>query len=271
LVYTDITTVCNNFTPNKIMASFSTLLTIAVVLIVCVVGMTIVQQREQAKAKLRQQIAKYRYRANEAANILENFSQVPIGLEARQLLLQYVQLNLSVARKLAPSDAIIAKNLHSVNIQLKSPASNIDKQRLKIPQDLQQLNVLIQHLSKLGKYLMMFKNIKSMNTKIVNPAVTKITLIISEAKICAYIQQAKTALQEHNYVSAQRGFQVAQQMLDRFSNKNSRLVALESELKELANSTPQQAANTSLSIEKEHEYAEADKQNDTIFGKKKKW
>jgi len=253
------------------MGSFSTLLIIVVVLVVCVVAITVVQQREQAKAKLRQQVAKYRYKANEAANILGNFSQVPIGLEARHLLLQYIQLNLSAAKKLAPSDGLIAKNLSSVNEQLKNPSSNIDKQRLVIPKDFQQLNILIQHLSKLGKYLMLFKSIKAMNTNLIVPAVHKITLLISEAKICAYIQQAKNALQEHNYVNAQRGFQVAQQMLDRFPNKSARLTALEVELSELVNATPQEAANTNLSIEQENEYAQADNEGDNIFGKKKKW
>jgi len=253
------------------MESFSTLLIIAVVLVVCVLGVTIVQQREQAKAKIRQQVAKYRYRANEAVNILDNFSQVPIGLEARHLLLQYIQLNLSAAKRLAPSDVLISKNLDSINVRLKNQASSIDKQRLVIPRDPQQLNILIQHLSKLGKYLMMFKTIKAMNTKIVVPAVTKITLLISEAQICAYIQQAKTALQEHNYVNAQRSFQIAQQMLDRFSNKNSRLTALEIELKELVNATPQQAAESNPSIEQENEYAAAANEDDGLFTKKKKW
>ena len=66
------------------MESFSTLLIIFVVLIASVGGITVIQRREQAKAKLRQQVAKYRYRANETANILENFSKIPIGEEARR-------------------------------------------------------------------------------------------------------------------------------------------------------------------------------------------
>jgi len=253
------------------MESLSTLIIIGIVLVICVAGITFVQQREQARAKVRQQIAKYRYKANEAANILGNFSQVPIGLEARRLLLQYIQLNLTAAKKLAPSDVLITKNLKSVNEQASNPASKIDKQRLTIPKDFQQLSILIQHLSKLGKYLTLFKNIKAMNTKLVAPAVTKITLLIFEAKICAYIQQAKSALQEHNYVNAQRGFQIAQQMLDRFPNKNTRLSALEEELQELINATPQEAAETNLSIDQEKEYNEADKDDDGVFVKKKKW
>ena len=239
-------------------------------LIASVSGIAVIQRREQAKAKLRQQIAKYRYRANETANILEKFATIPIGEEARRLLLQYIQLNLSAANKLDPNDPIIARNLVSVNQTLKNPQSKVDKQRLKIPSDFQQLNILIKQLSRLGKYMMRFKNIKAMNTTLVMPAVNKIMLLISEAKICAYIQQAKRALQDHNYVNAQRDFQIAQQMLDRFSNKNSRLQALESELKDLVKATPQEAAKTSLSIEMENE-DETYNEEDKIFGPKKKW
>lgn len=239
-------------------------------LIASVAGIAMIQRREQAKAKLRQQIAKYRYRANETANILENFSNIPIGEEARRLLLQYIQLNLSAANNLAPNDQIISRNLVSINQKLENPQSNVDKQRLTIPTDFQQLNILIKHLSRLGKYMMRFKKIKAMNTTLVIPAVNKIMLLISEAKICAYIQQAKRALLEHNYVNAQRDFQIAQQMLDRFNNKNSRLQALELELKDLVNATPQEAAKTHLSIEMENQQ-ETENEDDNIFGPKKKW
>ncbi len=252
------------------MESFSTILIIFIVLIASVTGITVIQRREQAKAKLRQQIAKFRYRANETANILENFSNIPIGEEARRLLLQYIQLNLAAANNLDPNDPLIARNLVSINQKIEDPRSDIDKQRLTIPTDFQQLNILIKHLSRLGKYIMRFKNIKAMNTTLVMPAVNKIMVLISEAKICAYIQQAKNSLQTHNYVNAQRDFQIAQQMLDRFTNKNSRLEALELELKELVKATPQEAAKKALSIEMEDQY-EAENENDNIFGPKKKW
>ncbi len=256
------------------MESISTLFVIVIVLVASVGGIAIIQRREQAKALLRQQIAKYRYRANETASILDNFSNIPIGEEARRLLLQYILLNLSAAQKLAPTDPMIARNLASIKQQMQNPQSNVDKQRLNIPQDFQQLSLLIKHLSRLGKYLMRFKNIKAMNVALVMPAVNKIMLLISEAKICAYIQQAKKALTEHNYVNAQRDFQIAQQMLDRFTNKNSRLEALEIELKELVNATPQEAAKKSLSIDIENEAetnSQYEEESDNIFGPKKKW
>lgn len=252
------------------MESFSTILIIFVVLIASVAGIAVIQRREQAKAKLRQQMAKYRYRANETANILENFAAIPIGEEARRLLLQYIQLNLSAANTLDPNDPLIARNLLSINQKLENPQSNIDKQRLKIPSDFQQLSILIKHLSRLGKYMMRFKNIKAMNTTLVMPAVNKIMLLISEAKICAYIQQAKRSLQEHKYVNAQRDFQIAQQMLDRFNNKNSRLQSLEIELRDLVKASPQEAAKTNLSIEMENQQ-ETENDDDSIFGPKKKW
>jgi len=247
------------------MDPFYIIIIIAIVLFVAVAGIGVVQKKEQAKAALRQQIAKYRYRANETANILDNFSSVPIGEEARTLLIFYIKLNLTAARKLAPSDPVLAKNLENINHQLQTPQSDVDKQRLNIPKDSQQLNILIKQLSKLGQYLLKFKAIKAMPAAKVPLAINRIMILISEAKICAYIQQGKKSLTEHNYVNAQRNFQTAQQMLDKFTNKDSRLITLESELKELANLKPSEAANKSLSIDQE----ETD--NDNIFGPKKKW
>ena len=103
------------------MESFSTILIIFIVLIASVAGIAVIQRREQAKVKLRQQIAKYRYRANETANILENFATIPIGEEARRLLLQYIQLNLSAANNLDPNDSLISRNLLSINKKLENP------------------------------------------------------------------------------------------------------------------------------------------------------
>jgi len=230
-------------------------------------GITIIQRREQEKAKIRQQVAKYRYRANEAGSILENFSKIPIGQEARNLLLQYIYLNLKKATQLDSSDQHLLSSLNSIKNQLDNPQSSVDKQRLNIPKEHQQLNILISQLSKLGKYLLKFKNIKAMQTSKVPIAINQIMLLISEAKICAYIQQGQKALSEHNYVNAQRNFQVAQQMLNKFTNKNTRLASLESELQVLVKSTPHEAAKKNLSIEPES-FSE---EKDVIFGPKKKW
>lgn len=251
------------------MDSLGTIIIIAFFLIASVAGIAVIQKREQEKAKIRQQVAKFRYRANEAGSILENFSAIPIGQEARALLLQYIFLNLKQACKLTPNDHLLNSNLENIKKQLENTESNIDKQRLNIPKDHQQLNVLISNLSKLGKYLLKFKTMKAMAVSKVPLAINKIMLLISEAKICAYIQQGQKALAEHNYVSAQRNFQVAQQMLNKFTNKNSRLTSLESELQGLVKATPKEAANKNLNLD--HQEEKETVQNDNIFGPKKKW
>jgi hypothetical protein len=255
------------------MNSFLTIVVIFVVLVGSVGSITFIQKREQAKALLRQQIAKYRFRANETNSILDNFANIPIGEEARKVLLQYIKLNLAAAKKLAPADLAISNHLNHVEQQLTSTVSPVDKQKLNIPRDGHQLNLLIQHLSRLGKYLLKFRTVRSMNSELIPVATNKIMLLISEAKICAYIQQGQRSLAEHNYVSAQRNFQIGQQMLDKFKKKNSRLTALESELKELVNLTPSEAAHKSLSLDLDEpvDGNAVDKQDDNIFGPKKKW
>ena len=255
------------------MGTLSTIIIISVIIFACVVGVTIIQRREQEKARIRQEVAKYRYRANETANILSNFSTTPIGAESRTLMLKYIQLNLAQAIKLAPGDSALKNNLASVTQQIANVSSKVDSQRLVIPRDPAQLNQLIQQLLKLGKYLLRFKAIKSLDSNLISVAVKKISLLTSEAKICAHIQQGQNSLASHNYVKAQSNFQTAQQMLDRFDSKNSRLLALETELKELINLTPSQAANKTLSLDTQEQTTNEleDSQKDDIFGPKKKW
>ena len=252
------------------MDSFFIIIIIGIILFASVAGIAVVQKKEQAKALIRQKIAKYKYRANEATNILDNFSSIPIGADARSLLLFYIKLNLSAARQLSPNDRQLVNNIKSINTQLENPQSKVDNKKLNIPKDFQKLNTLIKHLSKLGQYLIKFKTIKAMPAARVSPAIGRITLLISEAKICAYIQQGKKSLAEHNYVNGQRNFQTAQQMLDKYQKKDERLLTLEKELKELVKLKPSEAAKKQLSIDSEQQ-EHSKESDDNIFGPKKKW
>lgn len=251
------------------MASIPTIILIVTLIFISVSVITVIQKREKARALLLQKVAQYRYRANEAANILSNFAQIPIGLESRTLLMQYIQLNLKAANQLMPSDAGITRSLNAISEQLSSPESSIDKQKLNIPKESEQLQIMVKHLSTLGKYLIKFQSIKAMKTQLIKPAIQHINTLISEAKICAFIQQGKMALQQHNYVSAQRSFQTSQQMLNRFTSKNERLKTLEIELKQLVNATPKEAAEKDLTFNNPENDSEQESGN--VFGPKKKW
>lgn len=251
------------------MGTLSTIIIISVVILVCVVGVTIIQRREQEKARIRQLVSKYRYRANETANILSNFANTPIGLEARMLMLNYIILNLKQALKLIPNDANLQTSIENLTLQASNASSPIDSQRLNIPKDPNQLAQLISQLSKLGKYLTRFKAIPALDENMVAIAVSKLSLLISEAKICAYIQQGQNSLATHDYVRSQGLFQTAQQMLNKFTKKNSRLETLEQELQALIKATPMEAANRTLSIENEEKGTEEESAD--IFGPKKKW
>ncbi len=259
------------------MESLSTLLVMAIVIIVSVLGITAIQRREQAKAKLAEQIAKFRYRANEAARILENFSQIPIGGEARGVLLKFIQLNFSKIQQLSPNDVSVNNALSSINQQLQAPELNIDKTKLSIPQSVEKLNILIKNLSQLAKYLEKFKTIAELNQK-VPLAINRISFLILEAKLCAYIQQGKKSLHQHNYVNAQQNFQVAKKMLDKITNKTPRIKQIEKELIELTNQPVEKSIQKDLNIEiPETEVQAASKEpveessESDIFGPKKKW
>lgn len=253
------------------MDSLSTIFIIASVLVIAVMGMTYVQRKEEAKAKIRQQITQYRYRANEAVQILDNFSKVPIGLESRTLLLQYAQLNLVAALKLSPSETTISNNLASVKLELKKPSSAIDSQMLQIPDDINQLTLLLKNLSKLGKYLQKFQSITSMNTNSIPIAVNKLNSLIAESKITAFAKQAKKALANGDYVNAQRNLQTAKNMLKQIPQKNSRLIKLAEELDKQTNSTAEEVASNHKDVSEKADVPARETNQDEIFGPKKKW
>ena len=260
------------------MISSSTLMLIVLVLIACVAAIAIMQKREQEKALLRQKIAQYRYRANQAISILGNFSQTPIGAEARFILMQYALANLKAITKLSTADAKLQASIEQLQTNIQSPQSPVDNQRLVIPGDLAQITRQVNNLSTLAKFILKLHKSNMAQAGKVSPAVNRIMSLISESKICAYIQQGKEALSKHEYVPAQRSFIVAQQMLHKITNKNERLTQLEVELQELIKSSPSQAMNTELTLnsgedsEQQNAHSENhEEKDDNLFGPRKKW
>ncbi len=255
------------------MESLSIIITIVVIIFVSVAGITFAQKKEQARAALVQQIAKYKYRANEAGRILENFAHIPIGMESRKLLLQYAQLNLQQASKLKPSDQSIKKNLSSIQAQLEAPSSPVDNQRLTIPSDTEQLNLILSKLSTLGKYLLKFQSINALGSANIALAVNRLNLLTVEIKITAYSQQAKKALANKDYVNAQRNFQIARNMLSSVAQKNNRLTKLEQEIIELSTSNVESSVpkTQEKGTKEEMKKSASSSESDDIFGPKKKW
>ena len=258
------------------MSTFTTLVIILGVLVACVTIITFIQKREQEKAAIRQKIAQYRYRANQATTILSNLVQLPIGQESRKVLLQYALGNLVAISRLSPNDPVNSKNIQSIKLQAENPKSPADKQKLVIPHDPMLLKQQIAHLTNLAKFIMKLGKSPAVTSALVPVAVQKIMALISESKICAYIQQGKDSLSKHDYVPAQRNFTMAQQMLAKVPNKNNRLQQLEIELQELIKSSPTEAMNTQLSFNEEEVHPvegeeKGEGQHDELFGPKKKW
>ncbi|WP_444998182.1 hypothetical protein [Aliikangiella sp. IMCC44359] len=250
------------------------IIAILAVLFICVAIITAIQKREQQKAALRQKIAQYRYRANQASSILSNIGQLPIGIEARKVILQYSLNNLKAIRQLSPHDETNNKNIETLENHLKNPASAADKKSLVIPHDIEHLKAQINSLSKLAQYIIKLQKASGDLSGLVPVAVNRIMALIAESKICAYIQQGKSSLTKHEYVQAQRNFSTAQDMMNKIPNKNERITKLELDLQELINSTPSKAENTELLFNENTKEQQEDKPitpEDNLFGPKKKW
>lgn len=256
------------------MSTFTTIIIFIVILFACVSVLAIIQRREQEKQVLRQKIAQYRYRSNQAMGILTKQASMPIGPEARKIILQYAIGNLLAIKKLAPQDTNNQKNIETLKQQSNNPESPADKQKLVIPNDPNLLKAQINTLSNLAKFLLKLNNNPAVNATLIPVAVKRIMALISESKICAYIQQGQECLSKHEYVPAQRNFTMAQQMLAKVPEKNARLQQLHLDLQELIKSSPTEALNTQLSFNEEapkQTEEEPEEDHDELFGPKKKW
>ena len=185
---------------------------------------------------------------------------------------RYCLANLVAITKLAPNDLSTKNNIENVKQNLQNPQAPADKQRLKIPSDNTHLTQQINQLSTLAKFILKLNKSSMSQSPLVPVAVNKIMALISESKICAYIQQGKDSLSKHEYVPAQRSFIMAQQMMLKIQNKNERLQQLEIELQELIKSSPKEALETKLSIDLQDEQTEeASEKESDLFGPRKKW
>lgn len=257
------------------MSTFTTIVIFAVILFACVGILAVIQKREQQKQAFRQKVAQFKYRANQAVSILTNQSSMPIGPEARKIIIQYALGNLLAIQKLAPQDAANRKNIDALKLQADNPKNPADKQKLVIPNDPNLLKAQINNLSNLAKFLLKLNNNPAVTASLIPIAVKRIMALISESKICAYIQQGQECLSKHEYVPAQRSFTMAQQMLAKVQDKNSRLQQLEADLQELIKSSPTEALNTQLSFNEEEDdiqnLEQRPEEHDEVFGPKKKW
>jgi len=251
------------------MSSFAIIIGIVLLLFACVFVITVIQKREEEKARLRQKIAQHRYRSNQASAILSNFSQLPIGPEARQMLLQYSLANLQAIKQLNAKESNIDNSIEMIKQNLQNLRCDADSQRLTIPNDLTVLTTQVNRLSNLAKFILKINKLNICPPNLAPVAVNRIMTLISESKICAYIQQGKESLSKHEYVPAQRSFIMAQQMMHKIPEKNERIKKLEMELHELIRSSPTDALNTQLSFNQPT--GENKDEEDALFGPRKKW
>ncbi len=256
------------------MDSASIIFVILAILGFSVFLIAVIQKREQKKAVFRQKIAQYRYRANQATNILGNFSEQPIGPEARIILLKYCLANLNAIQKLSPTESNISNSINAIKQQLEDPKSPADKRRLIIPKDIKLLTKQVNQLSTLAKFILKINKLNIVPANTASVAINKIMALITESKICAYIAQGKNSLTKHEYVPAQRNFIFAQQMLAKISNKTERIISLEKEVSELIKTSPEMLIN-SLEAESSKNVVPPSNSNDQgdmdPFGPRKKW
>lgn len=250
------------------MDSLTTILIFAVLLVVSILTITIIQKKEKEKAEIRQKISQYKYRAKQAMDILANFALIPIGLEARKVLMQYALTNLKAAEQLNPQDGINNRNIELVKTEIQTPHFPVDSESLVIPTDLEELQKKVSQFSTLSKYITQISTSPAVNQELGKIASHNIITRIFELKICAHFQQGKELLEQRNYVKAQNQFISARDLLQQLPQKNEKLTQIETELLEVMgnkNSEKSTEINESKNIRTSDNHQSQDERNESVI------
>jgi len=215
------------------MESFNLIILIFILLAGTVLIVANIQRKEQKKAEKFHQASKYKYRANETANILSNFAKIPIGEETRKILLQVIQKNLTLALKIQPEDRYIRERLPVVNKQLTNTASKTDSGQLLVPTDSQQLDKLLNSLKKLSVYIIKISQSNKLDLPLTKSSIAKLSSLITEVKLTTYIHQIKKGLTTKNYDFAVKMLITTKQIMSGLKNKSNRIVTLQDHLTQL--------------------------------------
>jgi len=256
------------------MDTFNLLIIFFVLLVGAVIFVVNIQRKEQKKAEQFHQASKFKYRANESANILSNFAKIPIGEETRKILLQVIQKNLTAALRIQPQDRYIRERLPAVNKQLTNTNNKIDSSQLAIPADPQQLEKLLNSLTKLSNYIIKISKVNKLDLSLTKVSIGKISSLVAETKLSAYIQQIKKGLAMGNYDFAVKRLITTKQLMAGLKTKSNRIIALQERL-----ATLEQEVKTSYQKAKKNKKLQQAKINqkepsedvDNVFGPKKKW
>ncbi|MDH5432987.1 MAG: hypothetical protein OEY19_03515 [Gammaproteobacteria bacterium] len=243
----------------------------AVLLIIGVIGISFSYKKEQEKTQRQQKIAQYRYRANQALTILGNFSQVPIGKEARELLIFYGLLNLKKAHQVAPKDNILKKQISQIEQQMQSINQSTDNKPIRSPKEIEKLNRQINQISNLAKYLVKIRTAINEKANLVPTAIKRLTSLINELKIDAYIQLGKQAQVNGEIVACQQHFLSAKALIDQNGQNNSRISSLGEELQNIMQSNKKATNNPEDETSKAAKEERNNAIDEQVFGPKKKW
>ena len=126
-------------------------------LVASVVGSIIFTKKEQAASLRRQQVANFRYRADQAQELYDGLQTAGLEKITYQFLLQRIIANLEEAYKIDPRSPGIKVRLNSA----KEALSNLENVEfhVQMPSAMTELHGLVGRLNKLVKYLiLLFQN-----------------------------------------------------------------------------------------------------------------
>jgi hypothetical protein len=135
----------------------SIIIIIFALLIVSVVGSIIFSKKEEAASLRRQQVASFRYRADEAQDLYDGLQKAGLEMVTYQFLLERMIGNLQQAYNIDARSPGIKTRLNSA----KNTLSNLDNVQfqVQIPSSMIDLHGLVGRLNKLVKYLIiLFQN-----------------------------------------------------------------------------------------------------------------
>lgn len=252
------------------MSTTTIVIIIVTLLLLGVAASAYIQFREQVKAEKRQRIAKYRYRAREGQELYDRFFDFPIGPQARQVILQYIAQNLSMALNVEPNQPDVKQSLDSINGKLTAPDVPADSQGLNIPYDPQEIVVMMGKVKNLMRYVHKIGKTPGMDINVASKGLSHLKKLYLQLQTHTFIGVARKSADEKNFPQAKQYLENAKKSLLRQNISDANTQKLLGQVEEIEQEIK---ALQDTPIKEEEDVNETADLGDTddLFQPKKKW
>ncbi len=248
----------------------STILIVAVILIISITATAYFHKREQQAKLIRQKVAQYKFRAGETQVLLDQLSMVGLPNFIKIPVVEYIISNYKKALDLDSEDANVKQNYNGAKLHLEELQKNQAEkpEKIKLPNKGEQLKMLI---SKLKRFVALF--IKLRHEGFIGPdayeqRIKYLKKMQLQLEAEGFIKIGRSAMQKRQLGTAKQYLLYAKQ---RLTNCGIADAYVQKQLERIQLMMDEIAPEITTEENSEQSQNKKGEEADTIFGPKKKW